>query len=68
MEDKLWNKVRSDSERAIKSEPLLSNLIQSAILNHNSLQESLIYQVARKLCSTELSDKIIFGLSNKIYV
>lgn len=67
MEDKLWNNVRSDAERAIKAEPLLSNLIQSAILNHNSLQESLIYQVARKLCSTELSDKIIFEVAKEAF-
>ena len=50
MADKLWTKVRSDAELAIKSEPLLSILIQSAILNHSSLQESLISQIAEKLC------------------
>lgn len=67
MADKLWTKVRSDAELAIKSEPLLSILIQSAILNHSSLQESLIYQIARKLCSTEVPCKIIYEVANEAF-
>ena len=67
MADKLWTKVRSDAELAIKSEPLLSILIQSAILNHSSLQESLIYQIAKKLCSTEVPYKIIYEVANEAF-
>lgn len=67
MADKLWNKVRSDAELAIKSEPLLSILIQSAILNHSSLQESLTYQIAKKLCSTEVPYKIIYEVANEAF-
>jgi serine O-acetyltransferase len=67
MEDKLWTKVRSDAELAIKSEPLLSILIQSAILNHSSLQESLISQIAEKLCSTKVPYKIIYEVANEAF-
>jgi len=67
MADKLWTKVRSDAELAIKSEPLLSILIQSAILNHSSLQESLICQIAKKLCSTEVPYKIIYEVANEAF-
>ena len=59
--------MRSDAELAIKSEPLLSILIQSAILNHSSLQESLIYQIAKKLCSTEVPYKIIYEVANEAF-
>ena len=67
MADKLWTKVRSDAELAIKSEPLLSILIQSAILNHSSLQESLICQIAEKLCSTKVPYKIIYEVANEAF-
>ena len=67
MADKLWTKVRSDAELAIKSEPLLSILIQSAILNHSSLQESLISQIAEKLCSTKVPYKIIYEVANEAF-
>jgi len=67
MADKLWTKLRSDAELAIKSEPLLSILIQSAILNHSSLQESLISQIAEKLCSTKVPYKIIYEVANEAF-
>ena len=59
--------MRSDAELAIKSEPLLSILIQSAILNHSSLQESLISQIAEKLCSTKVPYKIIYEVANEAF-
>ena len=50
----VWCSLRLEAERAAQAEPGLASLMNSVILSHEGLAESLSYQIARKLGNSEL--------------
>jgi serine O-acetyltransferase len=47
--DQIWGVVRSQAMEICSREPLLSTLVESAILQHSSLQDALIFRLANKM-------------------
>lgn len=50
----VWCSLRQEAERAARAEPGLASLMNSVILSHEGLADSLSYQIARKLGDGEL--------------
>jgi serine O-acetyltransferase len=53
--DEIWERVRAEAERDAQCEPMLASFIYSIILNHNSLEDALSFQLAGKLESHTLT-------------
>jgi serine O-acetyltransferase len=53
MLDTLWQTIREETEIEALNEPLLASFFHATILNHNSLQAALSFQLANKLDSQE---------------
>jgi serine O-acetyltransferase len=45
----VWAALRNEAQAGCRSEPALASLLDAVILRHNSLDESLSFQLARKL-------------------
>lgn len=54
MADTLWQTIREETELEARNEPLLSSFFHATILNHNSLDAALSYQLSNKLDSQEM--------------
>jgi serine O-acetyltransferase len=50
----VWAALRAQAQEAAAAEPSLASLLNAVILAHNSLGDSLSYQLARKLSDQEL--------------
>lgn len=50
----VWCSLRQEAERAAKAEPGLASMLNAVILSHDSLTDSLSFQLARKLGDSEL--------------
>lgn len=57
--DPVWTEIRREAEIAIKYEPMVSVLMHSAILNHDSFEEAVISRVAEKLDMPEMKSSMI---------
>jgi len=53
MTDTLWQTIRTETEAAAKSEPILASFLHSTILNHDSIEMALSYHLANKLDCSE---------------
>lgn len=54
-QDEVWERVRAEAAADAQSEPMLASFIYSIILNHNSLEDALSFQLAGKLESHTLT-------------
>ena len=54
-QDEIWAQVRAEAAADAQSEPMLASFIYSIILNHNSLEDALSFQLAGKLESHTLT-------------
>jgi serine O-acetyltransferase len=53
LQQQLWKKIREEAWSCSVGEPILASFFHSTILNHQSLQSALSYQLANRLnCST----------------
>ena len=59
MSEKLWIKIRNDASKAIITEPQLDSAINRIILDHQSLEASIAYQLSQKISSYEITSEII---------
>jgi len=50
----IWQAIRDEAEREVRSEPLLASSMHAAILKHNSLEQALSFNLATKLDSQTL--------------
>lgn len=50
----VWSALRQEAARAAAAEPALASLLNAVILSHSGLDDSLSYQLARKLGGDEL--------------
>lgn len=54
-QDEIWERVRAEAAADAQSEPMLASFIYSIVLNHNSLEDALSFQLAGKLESHTLT-------------
>jgi hypothetical protein len=52
--DEVWISMRREAKSAAKMEPLLVSFLYATILNQNSLEEALAFQMANKLAGPRL--------------
>ncbi len=50
----IWQQIRKDAEEETQQEPLLASFLYNTILNHESLERALAYQISNKLASPNL--------------
>ena len=65
--DKFWKTLQEEAVLAAKQEPLLSSLLHSCILNHQSLQCALSFIIANKLSDNVLSFMAIQEIFDHAY-
>ncbi len=53
--DPLWLAVRDGAEQIRKAEPSLSSFVESTILNHDRLEDALIFRLATRLDHADVS-------------
>jgi len=57
--DPVWDAVTADARSVLKSEPSLSNLLISSVLNHVTFEEALAHRLAERLHHTDVSADLI---------
>ena len=57
--DPVWDAVTADARSVLKSEPSLSNLLISSVLNHATFEEALAHRLAERLHHTDVSADLI---------
>jgi serine O-acetyltransferase len=57
--DPVWEAVRAGAQQIVASEPSLTNLAVSAILNHDSFEQSLAHRLAARLDHDDVSADLI---------
>ncbi len=65
--DPIWDKIRAESEAALKDEPLLGGLIHATILHHRNFESALCYRLASKLNSLEMSAQLLREIAAEAY-
>lgn len=53
--DPLWLAIRDGAEQIRKAEPALASFVESTILNHDRLEDSLIFRLASRLDHADVS-------------
>ena len=57
--DAIFSRIRADAEEIVRREPELSGWILETVLNHESLESSLIHRLAARLGGEEVSAELI---------
>ena len=56
--DPVWNEIRREAEVAVHSEPAVSSMMYSAILNHDTLAEVVAARIADRLENCDLRSSV----------
>ena len=67
MNEKLWIKVKFEASEVLSNEPMLSPIINRVILNHNCLEQAIIYQLSHKISSKDIANKVIKNILEEAY-
>jgi serine O-acetyltransferase len=65
--DPVWDRIRTESEEAVRQEPLLGGLIHGSILHHPTLERALAFRFSLKLASPEMSEQILREIADEAY-
>jgi len=65
--DPVWDRIKSDAEKAVAKEPLVGGFIHATILHHASLEKALSYRIAAKLSSNEMSMMVVREVVDQAY-
>ena len=57
--DPIWNAVRDEATEAVERDPLLAAFLYATILNHDSLEASVIHRLSERLDHHDLSSDLI---------
>lgn len=57
--DPVWNRIRSEAEQVVKSEPVLSSFIYSTILSHKHLENAVIHRLVDRLHNPAMDSEVI---------
>ena len=60
--DLIWQKIVDETTVNLKQEPILQPFLQSTVLDHSSMAESLSYHLANKLANHALPLELLFPL------
>jgi serine O-acetyltransferase len=63
----VWERIRSEAQKAIQAEPLLGGLIHSSLLHHPTMERALAYRFSVKLASSEMSEQILREIADEAY-
>ncbi|KAF5205303.1 serine acetyltransferase 5-like, partial [Thalictrum thalictroides] len=58
----VWTQIKAEARRDAESEPALASYLYSTILCHSSLDRSISFHLANKLCSTTLVSTLLYDL------
>lgn len=64
--DPVWQKIRDEAEAAVASDKVIAGLIYNAILNHNSLEQSLSYHLSQRLDHSDVDASVLNRTFNDI--
>ncbi|MDG2017840.1 MAG: serine O-acetyltransferase [Porticoccaceae bacterium] len=65
--DLIWQKIVNETTIALDKEPILEQFLQSTILDHRSLGDSLSFHLASKLSNHALPIGLLQPLMNKVF-
>lgn len=65
--DPVWDRIRTESEDAVRQEPLLGGLVHGSILHHPTLERALAFRFSLKLASGEMSEQILREIADEAY-
>ncbi len=57
--DPLWETIRSEARLVASQEPLMSDFFETALLQHQSLQQALCYNLSQQLHSSVVSAEVV---------
>ena len=63
--DPIWDQMQQEALEAVKAEPLLGGLMQSAVLHHQTLEDAVAYRIAQKLSSSEMPEQMVREVANQ---
>lgn len=61
-EEWVWPQIKAEARRDAEAEPALASYLYSTILSHASLERSLSFHLANKLCSSTLLSTLLYDL------
>ncbi len=65
--DLIWQRIVSETITAMEKEPILQSFLQSTVLDHSSLGDSLSFHLANKLSNHALPLKLLQPLMNQAF-
>ena len=63
----VWHKIVDEVAVVIKDEPMLANFLQTTVLDHSNMGESLGFHLASKLSSKAIPLATLLPLFNEIF-
>ncbi len=63
--DPVWTRLRDEAKEIISDDPLLSGLIYSGVLHHESLEKALAFRFSIKMASLELSEQLLREIADE---
>ncbi len=57
--DPIWDSIRVEAQQAIDKEPLLSVFLHATIMDHETLEDAVIYRVAERLGHSDIGAPMI---------
>ncbi|MCY4445721.1 MAG: serine O-acetyltransferase [Rhodobacteraceae bacterium] len=65
--DPVWDKLCLEAGSIIENEPIMSGLVHSSILHHETFEKALAFRFSIKLASPELSEQILREIADDAY-
>jgi len=65
--DPVWDQIRTDAADTVAREPLMTGMVQSAVINRGSLENAMAYRFALKLSSYEMPEQFLRELADDCY-
>ena len=63
--DPVWTRLRGEAEGISSKEPILSGLIYSGVLHHESLEKALAFRFSIKMASLEMSEQLLREIADE---
>jgi serine O-acetyltransferase len=57
--DPVWTRVRDEAEDAARREPALTGFIYATVLNHETLESSIVHRISERLAHADVSGELI---------
>ncbi len=57
--DPVWSQIQTEAKAIVNSEPSLAGMVHAAILSHSTFQSALVYRLAHKIASGDVTESIL---------